>query len=339
MPWVAAIGGVASAVVGGISANRAAKKQANAANDAAARQEAAGIESNRLLSNAQFNADGFVSTAAERNKAIQKENFTGLNRLLDQGWMNQVGVAGTSRNEQQQALDKYYAQQQAAQQPWFDAGTRALAELQGGYNSFMASPDYQFRLQQGEQGINRAALAGGRYNSGRSLKDLGEFNSGLASQEYTNRFNRLYQLAQGGQAAGNNLAAYAGAQGANTAQNARDYGSAISNATSTRDTNVANAYNTMNNSIANAELAAGNNRANIAMQGGTAMANALTGNATNVGNTLMQAGNAQAAGIIGVGNAITGGINGYLNNQVQQQQLQALLGNKNTGGSTAWFKS
>lgn len=75
-----------------------------------------------------------------------------------------------------------------------DGGRQELERL-GLYGPFTAEkfqvdPGYQFRQDQGEQAINRAAAAAGRYDSGRALKDLTTFNSGLASQEYGNAFNR-----------------------------------------------------------------------------------------------------------------------------------------------------
>lgn len=59
-----------------------------------------------------------------------------------------------------------------------------------GMNDYQEDPGYQFRLREGEKGINRNALAAGRYNSGATLKALGGYNSDLASQEYGNAFDR-----------------------------------------------------------------------------------------------------------------------------------------------------
>lgn len=80
-----------------------------------------------------------------------------------------------------------------------------------------ASPGYQFRQQQGEEAINRAAAAGGGRVSGRAMKELMQFNQGMASQEAENVIQRRMALAgqraslgaQGvmGQAASNNAAA------------------------------------------------------------------------------------------------------------------------------------
>lgn len=58
---------------------------------------------------------------------------------------------------------------------------------------YQADPGYAFRQSQGEKAINRSAAAAGRYNSGATLKALDTFNSGLASQEFGNAYNRFNQ--------------------------------------------------------------------------------------------------------------------------------------------------
>jgi hypothetical protein len=77
--------------------------------------------------------------------------------------------------------------------------TRQLAERLGSNGDlarrftladYQEDPGYQFRLNQGEQAINRNALARGRFNSGSVLKELQGYNSNLASQEFGNAFNR-----------------------------------------------------------------------------------------------------------------------------------------------------
>jgi hypothetical protein len=68
------------------------------------------------------------------------------------------------------------------------------------FANFQADPGYQFRQQQGEQAIQRAASAAGGRVSGRTLQELSNFNQGLASQEYGNFAQR--QLAARGQELG-----------------------------------------------------------------------------------------------------------------------------------------
>lgn len=145
------------------------------------------------------------------------------------------------------------AQQRTDGAPYREAGYGALSQLSGGMapggdlNRSFTMADYhedpgmQFRLQQGEQGINRAATASGARYSGATLKALSRFNSGLASQEYGNaysrfnsdqgnKFNRLSAMAgtgqtavsqagQAGQAAFNNIG-QAGQMNANAQGNA-----------------------------------------------------------------------------------------------------------------------
>lgn len=79
------------------------------------------------------------------------------------------------------------------------------------YSQFYNSPDYDFAKQQGELGLTRAENARGMNLSGGALKDIADYNQGLASQQFGNYFNRLLSLSQ----LGNNAAAAAGNSGAN----------------------------------------------------------------------------------------------------------------------------
>lgn len=69
---------------------------------------------------------------------------------------------------------------------------------------FVEDPGYQFRMAEGEKGINRAAAARGGYDSGAALKSLNRFNQDFASNEFGNAFNRdaankqsIYQMLSG----------------------------------------------------------------------------------------------------------------------------------------------
>lgn len=119
----------------------------------------------------------------------------------------------------QAALDfqkQTYAQNKENFQPYLDIGkgaTYKLSQLTGtggnstpDFSQFYTSPDYQFRQQQGELGIERGANARGMNLSGGTLKDLAAFNSGLASTEYGNYFSRLMGLSQLGANSAGSLA-------------------------------------------------------------------------------------------------------------------------------------
>jgi len=168
------------------------------------------------------------------------------------------------------------AQQRADFAPYREAGYSALSQLAGGmapggeFNRSFTMADYQedpgmqFRLQQGEQGINRAATASGSRYSGATLKALARFNSGLASQEFGNaynrfksdtgdRFNRLSGLAGTGQTAVNQTG-QAGQNAYGTianmgAQNVANQGNSMQNAAAARASGYVNTGNAITGTI------------------------------------------------------------------------------------------
>jgi hypothetical protein len=75
----------------------------------------------------------------------------------------------------------------------------------GDYSSFKESPDYQFTLNQGLQGLDRSAAARGSLYSGGHSADVMNYAQGLASQQYSGYYGKLAGLAQSGQNAASNL--------------------------------------------------------------------------------------------------------------------------------------
>lgn len=129
-------------------------------------------------------------------------------------------AAETQANAENNALGfqrEVYERNQANFQPYLNIGkgaTYSLGQLYGigqdgtrqpggaDYSQFTNSPDYGFAQQQGELGLTRAENARGLNLSGGALKDIAQFNQGLASQQFGNYFNRLMSLSQlGGSAA------------------------------------------------------------------------------------------------------------------------------------------
>lgn len=104
-------------------------------------------------------------------------------------------------------------------QPWMQAGQNALGQMQslnsGDFSSFTQSPDYQFALEQGLQGLDRSAAARGSLNTGGHSADVLGYAQGLASQNYGNFYNRLAGLANVGQTTATSLGQF----GANAASN------------------------------------------------------------------------------------------------------------------------
>lgn len=93
--------------------------------------------------------------------------------------------------------------------PYIAAGTNSLGQINqlnsGDYSAFQNSPDYQFNMQQGIQGVDRSAAARGALYSGGHSADLLNYASGLASNQLNTYRNSLMNTAQMGQGAASNL--------------------------------------------------------------------------------------------------------------------------------------
>lgn len=152
----------------------------------------------------------------------------------------QADAANNSLDFQKQAFNTSQGQINQAKtnfQPYLNAGNQAtytLGQLTGGgindkpdYSSFFNSPDYNFAQSQGQKGVINAANAQGVGLSGGTLKDLATFNSGLASQQYGNYFNRLMQLSQIGQNAAGGLGNLATGQATNATSASAGIGNTI----------------------------------------------------------------------------------------------------------------
>ena len=152
------------------------------------------------------------------------------------------------------------------QAPWLNAGQNALAQIEqlnaGNFSSFQQSPDYQFALDQSLQALERGAAARGGFMGGGADADRIALASGLASQNYSNFYNRLAGQAGLGQQTATNL----GGLGANYASNVGNIGM---NAANQRASSYQNQANTIGGALTTA--AAGynnwNQQRNAANQG------------------------------------------------------------------------
>ena len=158
-----------------------------------------------------------------------------------------------------------YQQNRADNQPWRDAGNAALGQLNtamapGGslnksfsMSDFTQDPGYQFRLQQGQQALDRAAASKGMNLSGAQLKATAAYGQNMGTQNYqqslqnwnaqnTNQFNRLSSMAGLGQQA-NAMNQQSGTNAANNiAQNTMSAGNASAAGT-------IGGYNAINNGV------------------------------------------------------------------------------------------
>lgn len=146
--------------------------------------------------------------------------------------------------------------QQQNLQPYLQSGQQGLnqlnAALPGLTQSFNPSdlqnyPGYQFQLQQGNLAINNQNASRGLLNSGATLKDLVNYNQGLAGTTYNNAFNQ-YQTQQTNTF--NKLAAVAGIGQAATQQ--------ANSAAQNLGTNVANLQVGAGNAAAAGQIGSAN---------------------------------------------------------------------------------
>jgi len=166
-----------------------------------------------------------------------------------------------------------FNQAQANQQPFLDAGKAALGKLSPlmdykkfSMDDFHADPGYNFRLTQGQRGLDASAAARGGLQSGAALKAAAAFGQDMGSQEYQNAFNRygterdrainpLMQVAGFGGTTANNMAT-GGQNYANTGteimQNA---GTNQGNAALARGSTYANSGNQLAQMIARYRMA------------------------------------------------------------------------------------
>ena len=79
---------------------------------------------------------------------------------------------------------------------------------EGGYN-FMTDPGYQFRFEEGQRALERGAAAKGGLLSGGLARKTQRYGQGMASNEYSNVYNRISNIAGLGQVATNQSGAYA----------------------------------------------------------------------------------------------------------------------------------
>ena len=149
-------GSLASGYLGSKAAKNAANAQVNSANYAAQLQQQQ-FDRAAAINEQQFNKQ------LELNAPFREAGLTAQNRL-----MQLYGLGpNTSGADYGSAMRDFSAA------------------------DFQVDPGYQFRQQQGEQGMERSAAARGGLLSGGAIKDSMRFNQGLAADEFGNAYSRF----------------------------------------------------------------------------------------------------------------------------------------------------
>lgn len=137
-------------------------------------------------------AQRYASDAAYRyawDKTLETEKAT------RPGWSGQATYTMRANDADWSRLNETMARnlsEYSAQHPEAAPGTGSRAPNQG---AFFESPDYQFNLAQGQQGIDRSLAARGKALSGAGVKEGARYASGMASREYGSFVDRLLAAA------------------------------------------------------------------------------------------------------------------------------------------------
>ena len=174
----------------------------------------------------------------------------------------QSQAVGDAADKANSAQMRGLEQSRADLAPWRDAGGAAIPAVQNaaglngqpGYDAamtaFHTSPGYQFQLDQGLRAIDAGAASKGILNSGATLKAEQTFGTGLADKEFTDYYNRLFDLSKLGEDAAGGSAKLTADAAKGIAQTDLSEGSALSSIYGNAAKGVSDSVNNyMNNSL------------------------------------------------------------------------------------------
>ena len=336
----------------------AAKTQANAAREAADQQY-------RVAQQAIQTQQGVLESQLAGATGVRREQiqaqYEALNnqlRVAAETRDAQLGVATQVRGEQLALSKNVLDKQEGVYTPYQEAGLAGQNRLReylgiggdtaapnyGQYSNAQFTPEafaanqdpgYGFRMKEGLKAVDAQAAARGGLISGAALKASQRFGQDMASQEYTNAFNRFQTMRQ------NTLAPYErlqtvgiGAAGGLSSA-AGTYGTTAGSALDRYGDRAIGAYGNFGQTAGTAYGNFGNQQSGIiGNQGdknfsayggyGNQVTGALTGFGNAQANLTTGAANATAAGQVGAANALNTGISGAANAYYQNQLLDIL---------------
>jgi len=254
----------------------------NAAGDIfGARQQSKAISSAANdAANAQRYAIDAQTQATDRNLALQERMFNQQNALQKQLYDEQVA--------RQEPFRLSGLQSQNRLNELMGLGANTGSGLYGKYardfstQDFQADPGYAFRMSEGLKSLDRQAAMRGGLISGGALKAAQRYGQDMASDEYTNAFNR-YQVNRANQLTPLQSMMGAGQTSVNALGNAAQaYGSGAGSAAQNYASGGGSALMSGGANIGNAALASGLNQAGLRLDRG----NVSAGQYGNYGNLL-----------------------------------------------------
>lgn len=306
----------------------------------------------------QGTAPQALKTGANQAQDYLNAGYDAAGNIVNAGYDSAGRYINEGYDQFGNLINQGYDQAVSTQQPYYDTGTRALGTMEKmitpGNNYLPQDPGYQFRLDQGNKAINNSAASKGNLLSGATMKAIGTYSQGLASQEFQNAFSRWNELATKGQQAANTISGLESQRGQLLGTGEVDRGSALSQNSTQRagllsgqatergmnlasnasnlGNNLSGLYQNYGNMTSNNALDRARTNADLTLQEGQYYATNALGNADAYANTvgaagkesanlIQQAGNARAAGILGSSNAINQGIAGATNTLTQGLNL------------------
>jgi hypothetical protein len=229
------LGGLVGGLIGKDSSRKAANTQADSAREAADLQR----------------------EMFDKSAALQREMFD--KNVALQTPAREAGIAAQNKLLQYLGLQTDQAQQQS---PDFGKYTRDF-----GAQDFQQDPGYAFRMSEGLKALDRQAAARGGLISGAALKASQRYGQDMASNEYTNAFNR-YQTNRSNQLNPLQSLMGAGQTAANTLGGAgQNYANMMGNAGQNYANQAGEAYMGAGNARASGYIGQGNALAGAINQG------------------------------------------------------------------------
>lgn len=253
--------------------------------------------------------------------AIASHGASSAAKAQSQAGLTAAQLQAQSEKEALDFQKQQFATTQANEAPYIKAGQGAVTSLSslvqnGGLpawnQQFQAptgateqnDPGFQFRLQQGQQALERSAAAKGGLLSGGTAKAEQQFGQDYASNEYGNVYNRALGQYQ---------------------QSYNEY-----------QQNQANTYNRLAGVAGTGQVSAGQ-LASAGQSAASNTGNILLGSAQAQGQDIQNAAAARASGYAANANAFGGAVGGIGTN-IQQAILLSQLGNYGGGygSATPW---
>lgn len=234
-----------------------------------------------------------ITNADQYRAYLDKTGQFGPGDLTRNYTVDQYNAENGTNFNMKDALTPYTTQKY--QEQWGVDPTSLLSP-----GDFQASPDYQFRKEQGMAGIEQGAAGRGSLLSGATLKALNDYNSNLASGEYANWWNRDMQNRQAG---------LQNFWNANT-KDAQDRGmqyAGFADAFNRNQTNKGQYLSTLNTLLGAGQNAA-TSQGNWDYGAGSTMANIAAQNGQQQAGYQLQQGQITANQMANTNNAIQGGL-------------------------------